>query len=515
MNGPARRIVSRRGFLRAGVLAGGALALGPAYYRDAFAAASGAATPGPGPYGLPTVETQLGIRLPEGFSVREIARGGKRVPGTRYAWHIFTDGQAAFPAEDGGWILVANSESVSFTGAGCSAIRFDRDGEIVDAYRTLGGTQLNCAGGPTPWGTWLSGEEFELGHVWEVDPTRRFGQRRAALGTFTHESVCVDPVRERLYLTEDREDGCFYRFTPAAYPDLNAGRLEAAVVDEATRAVTWVPVKRTALPVPTRVQARRQGAKRFDGGEGTWWDGGVAYFTTKGDNRVWAYDCEAEKLHVLYDAAATGPDAPLRGVDNICVASSGDLYVCEDGDDLDLCLITPDDEIARFCTFDSGVHRGTELVGVTFDPSGTRLYVGSQRSFTFGALYEITGPFRRPPAPSRPPEFGRAAHEGEAEGAAGSLLRARARTSAGARGLAAPGLGVRLALREPCVVRTTLRSPAGVVAEHRFPTAVTGLTALRLRAADIPPGDGYEVVVRATPAGGGDTAEVRLALTVV
>lgn len=506
--------VSRRHFLRAGLLAGGALALGPAFYRDALASVAGAATPGPGPYGVPSVDTPLGIRLPGGFSVREIARGGRRVAGTRYPWHIFTDGQAAFPADDGGWILVSNSESVSFLGAGCSAIRFDRDGRIADAYRTLGGTHLNCAGGPTPWGTWLSGEEHELGHVWEVDPTRRRAVRRAAMGTFTHESVCVDPVREQLYMTEDRPDGCFYRFTPEAYPDLSAGRLEAAVVDEGTRAVTWVPVQRTALPEPVRVQARRQGAKRFNGGEGTWWDGGNAYFTTKGDNRVWAYACEQRRLHVLYDAAATGPDAPLRGVDNICVAPSGDLYVCEDGDDLDLCLITPEREVARFLTFDKRIHVATELVGVTFDPSGTRLYVGSQRSFGVGALYEVRGPFRLPPAPTRPPSFERPLREGEAEAGAADLLRVRARSAAGSRGLAAPGLGVRIALREPCVVHTALRTSRGIVAEHRFPTAVTGLTALRLRAADAAAGGGYELVVRAAPTAGGDAAEVRRPLTV-
>lgn len=504
--------VSRRSFLQAGILAGGALALGPAFYRDAFA--SGLTAPGPGPYGFPSVPTRFGITLPEGFTVREIARGGRRVPGTQYTWHIFTDGQATFPAEDGGWILVSNSESLSFLGAGCSAIRFAPDGKIVDAYRTLGNTQINCAGGPTPWGTWLSGEEYEYGHVWEVDPTRRSGQRRGELGTFQHESVCVDPVREQLYLTEDKEDGCFYRFTPTAYPDLTAGRLEAAVVDQTTRRVTWVPVKRSAFPVTTRVQARRQGATRFDGGEGSWWDGGVAYFTTKGDNRVWAYDCEAQRMEILYDARTTGPDAPLTGVDNICVSRSGDVYVCEDGGDLDLCLITPEREVARFCTFDNRMHVGSELVGVTFDPSGTRMYLGSQRSYAFGALYEITGPFRQPPPPTQPPSFERSLDEGESEGGTGSLLRVRARSRVGRSALAHPGLGVRLALREPCVVRTTLRSEAGVVAEHRFATAVTGLSALRLKAAP-PAGDGYEIVVRATPAQGGATAEVRRPLTVV
>lgn len=503
--------VSRRSFLRAGLLAGGSLALGPSFYANAFA--STPATPGPGPYGPLNPPDALGIRLPDGFTARRIAQGGKRVPGTTYPWHILTDGQATFPAPDGGWYLVSNSESLSFLGAGCSAIRFAPDGTVVDAYRTLSGTNVNCAGGPTPWGTWLSGEEYELGGIWEVDPTGRTrARRRGAMGTFMHESACVDPVREEVYMTEDRPDGCFYRFTPTHYPDLSRGRLEAAVVDDG--AVTWVPVDPRPLPTPPRTQARRRGATVFRGGEGTWWDGGVAYFTTKGDNRVWAYDCEAQRIEVLYDAARIGPDAPLRGVDNICVSRSGDVYVCEDGGDLDLCLITPGREVARFCTFDTRVHRDTELVGVTFDPSGTRMYLGSQRSFTLGALYEITGPFRQPPPPTGPPSFGRDLPSGSAEDRLGSLAAVRVPTRIPARDLRDPGLPVRLALREPCVVTARLRGPAGTrVGSETFPTAVTGLTALRVRAPVTLPGR-HELEVVVEPVGGGTAREAARAITV-
>lgn len=381
--------VNRRSFLRNLGAASVALSLGPDFWAKAYAAPTVA---GESPYGPLLEADENGLMLPEGFTSRVIARSLLPVAPTTYTWPMFPDGAATFRARDGGWFYAVNSEVPGGFG-GVSAIKFSATGEIEDAYRVLADTSSNCAGGPTPWGTWLSCEEHDGGRVWECDPTKPGqGVVKPALGTFAHEAVAVDPKGQRLYLTEDKPDGRFYRFTPDAYPSLDAGVLEVASVG-ASGNVKWIPVPDpSASSAPTRSQVPESTA--FAGGEGCWHDAGHVYFTTKGDNRVWVHDVMRSTIAVLYDAADFGAEAPLTGVDNAVVSAAGELFVAEDGGNMEINVITRDRVVAPFVHIPN--NEASEITGPVFDPSGQRLYFSSQRGpgpEGPGITYEVAGPF--------------------------------------------------------------------------------------------------------------------------
>ncbi len=379
----------RRDFVGLGLAAGAALAFGVAFWREAFNAP---VKPGVG-YGPLQGPDSNGIMLPSGFRSRMVARGGEPVPGTTYSWHRLSDGAATFSTPGGGWILVSNSETDRPDG-GASAVRFSPDGSATAAYRILQGTQQNCAGGATPWGTWLSCEEVEEGRVWECDPTGRMeALERPGMGVFQHEATAVDPGSGRIYLTEDLGDGGLYRFTPERPRDLSSGTLEIATLGRAG-AVQWMPVPDpSANERPTREQV--PGTARFKRGEGIWFDSGVVYIATTGDSRIHAYHTRSETIETLYDPA-TFRDPPLTGVDNLTVSQAGQLFVCEDNHaaQLDIRLISSEREVFPFLSAGGVQHAGSELAGVTFDPSGQRMYFSSQRALGSGAVYEVTGPFR-------------------------------------------------------------------------------------------------------------------------
>lgn len=385
--------MDRRTFLRISVIGAGTAAFAGGLWQAAFA---DPAQPGPSPYGDLLPPDANGLHLPEGFTSRIIARSGDKVEGTDYRWHPAPDGGACFPAGDG-WIYVSNSEVPLIGGA--SAVRFRADGSIESAYRILSGTNVNCAGGATPWGTWLSCEEVPLGAVYETDPTGANGAvARTRMGRFKHEAAACDPDRQVVYLTEDEKDGCFYRFRPDTWGDLSSGTLEVLVSDSDSGPVTWERIPdRDGFPRPTRKQV--DGAKHFDGGEGCYYANGICYFTTKGDNRVWAYDAEAERLDIAYDDdLVDNGQPPLTGVDNITGSTAGDLYIAEDGGNMEINIVTTDGIVAPVLRIEG--HSESEITGPAFSPDGSRLYFSSQRGAsgdilgTDGVTYEVTGPFR-------------------------------------------------------------------------------------------------------------------------
>jgi secreted PhoX family phosphatase len=388
---------TRREFIGAGVGAVAAVALGTAFWDDLFdSAETGRRSPRPG-YGQRRPANEQGLRLPEGFRSRLIARGDERVPGTDYRWHLASDGMASFPTGDGGWVLVSNSETLE---GGASAIRFDPRGRIRSAYRILDGTTQNCSGGGTPWGTWLSCEETESGLVWECDPGGgRRAESRPAMGVFKHEAAAVDVINQRIYLTEDLIDGGLYRFTPTRWHDLSAGLLEIAGVDREGR-VTWSEVPDPAARrLPTRRQVR--GSTQFKRAEGIWCQDGVAYIATTADHRVHSYEAGTERISVIYDGLGSGP-TPLLRVDQLTATRYGEVFVCEDiaTEEIDIGLIDIQGRVSKFVSATGPDHVGSELTGVTFDPSGSRMYFSSQRAFGSdgmpgpGAIYEVSGPFR-------------------------------------------------------------------------------------------------------------------------
>lgn len=427
--------VDRRRFLLLTLAASGSLTVGRGALAPAFAAP---AQPGTSPYGPLLDPDANGIRLPAGFTSRVVKQYGVPIAPSTELGMPFPDGAATFPTADGGWILVSNSENpppadvtdptpLGIDGlGGAQAVVFAPDGTIVDAYAILSGSRSNCSGGATPWGTWLSCEEVDdprkassSGKVYECDPT---GERAAvdlpALGRFKHENATVDPVRRCVYLSEDLDDGLFYRFTPTEYPDLTAGVLEAALVGGDHR-VTWLEIPDPACTgeVPCRMQAP---ATTFAGGEGCVYDDGKVFLTTKGDDRVWLYDAEAGTMVVLYDAGDF-EEPVLTGVDHVIVQpGTGNIVVAEDGGDMQVVMIRRDD-FALFPILQmTGPQHGqrvdglpsqatttSEVSGLAFNPAGDRLYCNSQRGFVGGVTYEIRGPWlealQAPAGPGGPP----------------------------------------------------------------------------------------------------------------
>jgi hypothetical protein len=292
--------LSRRRFLRRSVAASAGLALaGPLELLAArLAEAAGPASLTARGYGPLVRDPQGLLDLPKGFRYRALSTaiagreddrrfsqrltGGEPVP----ARH---DGMAAFPGPGGVTVLVRNHEmepggrpAVDPAGrrrydrlgtGGTTTLWVDGDRNLVRSFASLAGTFRNCAGGPTPWGTWLTAEECVYipgpwdarmhdprpdvverhGYMFEVDARSEGLVDPApikAMGRFYHEAVAVDPATGFVYLTEDRSDGLLYRYRPEVVtrggkrpPDLRAGDLAGGGTLEALRIVDHPAVR--------------------------------------------------------------------------------------------------------------------------------------------------------------------------------------------------------------------------------------------------------------------------------
>jgi len=334
-------------------------------------------------------DEELNIAIPEGSSIRVVAESSKPVINNQpFLWHSAPDGGACFALEDNGWVYVSNSE-LSKKQGGVSAIRFNQHGDIVDAYSILENTSRNCAGGKTPWGTWLSCEEHgDKGQVYECDPEgNKKAEVKPAMGLFNHEAVAVDPKSHFCYMTEDVRDGCFYRFKPESKGDLSSGLLEVAVANK--NVLSWKKVDDPlAVNKPIRYQVKE--SARFKGGEGIVYHDNRVSFTTKIDNIVWQYHISTGIITRIYDASEYKKPL-LTGVDNIEVSQSGELLIAEDGGNMQIVALDHDHQ-PHILVQIYGQDR-SEITGPAFTPDGTRLYFSSQRGKTGksenGLTYEI------------------------------------------------------------------------------------------------------------------------------
>ena len=461
---------SRREFLRSGILGAGAASFGllalsqyGCYGRSDFEDT---------PFGplRPAVDETSGLPilfLPEGFRYRTISWAGETLS-DGYACPGSFDGMGIVAETDAQVRLIRNHEtrgssgaigppkmSYDVTGGGTTTLIFDKStGAITESWVSLSGTLNNCAGGVTPWGTWLSCEEAAFlanqatpsyrshwdvdnktkphGYVFEVPATGIAEPLPlTAMGQFEHEAAVVDPLTGVVYMTEDQNPRAgFYRYLPNVKGKLaHGGKLQMMVVNggQDMRSglplgqewpVTWVQIDEPERGLDEGEieghgvvkQGLRNGASAFIGLEGAIWDDDRLYFTSKrgggaGAGYIFEYSPRSETISVIYESPG---HRTLSGPDNIDVSPRGNLVICEDRVSSDLagqCIasISRQGEFHKFCLINrnlTGSWNGLELVdtarrsewaGVCFSADGKWMFANI---YNPGITVAITGPWQ-------------------------------------------------------------------------------------------------------------------------
>jgi secreted PhoX family phosphatase len=319
---------------------------------------------------------------------------------------------------------------------GTTTVVIAADGQVEKQFLSLAGTIRNCAGGPTPWGSWVTCEEtMQLkdefheknhGYNFEVPARAEIGRARPEplrdMGRFNHEAIAVDPKSGIVYQTEDRDDSLIYRYIPNEKGHLAAGgRLQALVVIDApsldTRnweetlvrpgepmAVRWIDMERVRSPKDDlRLRGFAQGAARFARGEGMWYGQEAIYFacTSGGSARkgqIWRYmpspqeGTEREEKMPGYVELFVEPNdgAIVDNADNLTVSPWGDLVVCEDGPEQQFLVgVTPAGQLYQLAR---NALNKSEFAGAVFAPDGETLYVNIQNP---GVTLAIQGPWQQ------------------------------------------------------------------------------------------------------------------------
>jgi uncharacterized protein len=440
--GPLTQLFDRRSFLKRGAAGAGGLAL--ASPLQAFAARAEAEGGRPTSEGYGPLIDMGDLSLPRGFRYRIISREGEIMSDGNPTPSSF-DGMATFRGGDGNTILIRNHENRQAEGdtdeidvvvparkrydsdllfnGGCTKLVVN-DRRVVRSFAVLGGTTTNCAGGRMPWRSWVTCEENfsdgdePHGYIFEV-PAAASGAVEArpikSAGRFVHEAVAWHNAI--LYLTEDiRFDSAFYRWLPSRPPSRAGelagieGELQALKFVDVANANTdgWpvgepFDVEWVTIPDPdpetdtVRDQAHELEAAAFNRQEGMWVGGGRIYFDCteggiRGLGQVWELDPGAQKLTLIYESPSI---RQLQNPDNIVVAPTGDLFLCEDSEPPQFIRgLTPDGRIYNFAKANT---RQSEFAGVCFDPDGRTMYVNQfgDTNLEGGVTYAIWGPWRR------------------------------------------------------------------------------------------------------------------------